>query len=122
MYKKTTSKFRRLYLLRMYLNSSTKAKIFKAMILSCITYDFTLNLNLAQTQRQKLQIIDRLAKKIVGKRQTSIKNEMKKQSVMLVRKFVQKETCENLKDYFKTRFQGRVTRNNNSSLQIPKQS
>ena len=92
MYKKTTSKLRRLYSLRMYFDSSIKAKIFKAMILPCITYNCTVNLNLTQTQRQKLQTIDRLAEKIIGKKQTSIENEIKKHSVMLVCKCVQKET------------------------------
>ena len=58
MYKKTTSKLRRLYSLRMYFKSSTKAKMVKAMILPCITYNCTINLNLTQTQRQKLQSID----------------------------------------------------------------
>ena len=120
MYKKTTSKLRRLYSLRMYFDSSTKAKIFKAMILPCITYNCTVNLNLTQTQRQKLQTIDRLAEKIIGKKQTSIENEIKKHSVMLVRKCVQKETCENFKDYFKIQSHDRVTRNNNYLLQIPK--
>ena len=92
MYKKTTSKLRRLYALRMYFDSSTKAKTFKAMILPCITYNCTVNLNLTRTQRQKLQTIDRLPEKIMGKKQTAIENEIKKHSVMLVRKCVQKET------------------------------
>ena len=93
MYKKTTSKLRRLYSLHMYFDSSTKAKTFKAMILPCITYNCTVNLNLTQAQRQKLQTIYQLAEKIIGKKQTSIENEIKKHSIMLVRKCVQKETC-----------------------------
>ena len=120
MYKKTTSKLHRLYSLRTYFESSTKAKIFKAMILPCIMYDCTVNLNLTQTQRQKLQTIDRLAEKIIGKKQTSIENEIKKHSVMLVYKCVKKETCENCKNYYKIQFRDRVTRNNNYLLQIPK--
>ena len=84
MYKKTTSKLCRLYSLRMYFDSSTKAKIFKAMILPCIMYNCTVNFNLTQTQRQKLQTINWLANKIIGKKQTSIENEIKKHSVMLV--------------------------------------
>ena len=120
MNKKTTSKFCRLYSLRMHFDSFTKAKIFKAMILPSITYNCTVNLNLTQTQRQKLQTIDRLAEKIIGKKQTSIKNEIKKHSLMLVRKYVQKETCENSKDYFKIQSHDRVTRNENYLVQIPK--
>ena len=43
MYRKTTSKLRRLYSLRMYFDSSPKAKIFKAMIFPCITYNCTID-------------------------------------------------------------------------------
>ena len=39
---------------------------------------------------------------------------------MLVRKCVQKETCENFKDYFKIQSHDQVTRNNSYLLQIPK--
>ena len=39
---------------------------------------------------------------------------------MLVRKCVQKKTCENFKDYFKIHPHDQVTRNNNYLLQIPK--
>ena len=77
-------------------------------------------MNLTQTQRQKLQTIDRLAEKIIGKKQTSIENEIKKHSVMLVCNCVQKKTCESFKDYFKIQSHDRVTRNNNYLLQIPK--
>ena len=120
MYQKATSKLGRLYPLCMYFDSFTKAKIFKVMILPCIPYNCTVNLNLTQTQRQKLEIIDRLAEKIIGKKQTSIENEIEKHSVMLVRKCVQKETCKNFKDYFKIQSHDQVTRNNNYLLQIPK--
>ena len=88
------------------------------MILPCIKYNCTVNLNLTQTQRQKLQTIDRLAEKIIEKKQ--IENETKKHSDMLVRKYVQKGTCENFEDYFKIQSHDRVTRNNNYLLQIPK--
>ena len=120
MYKKTTSKLHRLYSLCMYFHCFTKAKIFKAMILPCITYNSTVNLNLTQTQRQKLQTINQLAEKIIGKKQTSIENEIKNHSVMRVRKCLQKETCENFKDYFKIQPHYQVTWNNNYLLQIPK--
>ena len=39
---------------------------------------------------------------------------------MLVRKCVQKETCENFKDYFEIQSHDRVTRNKSYLLQIPK--
>ena len=68
MYKKTTSKLRRLYSLRKYLDISTKAKIFKAIILPFNSHNCFINLNLPETQRQKLQTNDRLAEKIVEKK------------------------------------------------------
>ena len=117
---KTTSKLRRYYSLCTYFDSSTKAKIFRALILPCIMHNCTLNLNLTQMQRQKLQTMDRLAKKMIGKKQTPIENGIRKHSVMLVRKCVQKETCENFKNYFKIQSHDWVTRNNNYFLQIPK--
>ena len=83
-------------------------------------YKCTVNLNLTQAQRQKLQTIDRLAENIIGKKETSIENEIKKHSVMLVRECVQKKTCENFKGYFKIQSHDRVTGNNNYLLQIPK--
>ena len=64
--------------------------------------------------------MDRLAEKIIGKKQTSIENEIKKYSVMLVHKCVQKKTCEDFKHYFKIQSHDRVTRNNNYLLQLPK--
>ena len=39
---------------------------------------------------------------------------------MLVRKYVQKETWENSKDYYKIQSHDRVTRNKNYLAQIPK--
>ena len=39
---------------------------------------------------------------------------------MLVLECIQKETCENFKDYFKIQSHNWVTQNNNYSLQIPK--
>ena len=104
----------------MNFDSSKKAKIFQAMILPCITSNCTVNLNLTQMQRQKLQTIDPSAEKIIGKKQTSIENGIKKHSVMLVHKCVQKETYENFKDYFKIHSHDHVTQINNYLLQIPK--
>ena len=119
-YKKQPPKLCSLYLLCMCFNSSAKARLFKVMILSCITYNCTINLNLAHTQRQKLHTINQFARKIIQKKQTSTENEIKKHSIMLVHKFIQKEICENFKDYFKIQSHDRVTGNSNYLLQIPK--
>ena len=119
MYKKTTSKLRMLYSLRKYLDQYAKVKIYRGMILPCITYNCTINLNLTQTQKQKLQTIDRLVAKVTGVKQPLVENEVKKHSVLLVRKCIEKLTCENFNDFFKIQSHGRVKRNNGYSLQIP---
>ena len=117
--KKATFTLCRLYSLRMYTDISIKDKIYKVIILPCITYNCTINLNLTPTQRQKLQTIDLLAEKVIGKKQTSIENEIKKHSVMLVYKFVQKEMWK-----FQWLFQNPVPWSSNMKqsylLQIPK--
>ena len=76
MYKKTTSKLGRLYSLRMYFDSFTKAKISKAMILPCITYNCTVNLNLTQTQRQNLQTKLKYAKNTFFSMGVTLYNEL----------------------------------------------
>ena len=101
MYKKTTAKLHMMYSLRSYLDQHSKIKIFRRMILPCITYNCTVNLDLNLTQRKKLQTIDRLATNVAGTRQPSVENEIKKRSIILVRKCVEKGTYKNSKDYFK---------------------
>jgi hypothetical protein len=90
------------------------------MILPCITYNCTINLHLTRTHKQKLQSIDRLAAKVTGEKQLVVEYEIRKHSVLLVRKCIEKEICVNLRDYFVIQSHNRVTRNNGCSLQIPK--
>ena len=119
MYKKTIAKLRMLYSLRKYLDQFSKIEIFRGMILPCITYNCAINLHLTQAQKQKLHSIDKLAAKTISGHKTVVENEIKKHSVLLVRKCMENETCENFKNYFKMNLHGRVTRNNGHSLKIP---
>ena len=57
----------------------------------------------AQTQKQKLQTIDRLAAKVTGVKQPLVENEIKKH-----RKCIEKGICEKFKYYFKVQSLGRV--------------
>ena len=70
------------------------------MILTCITYNCTVNMDLNLTQRKKLQTIDIFTTNVTGTRQPSVENEIKKRLIILVQKCVEKDTCKNFKDYF----------------------
>jgi len=120
MFKKTNAKLRMLFSLRKNLDQNALNKIYKGMILLCVTYNCTINLNLTQTQLQKLQNIDRMAMKVTGEQQPVVLNEIKKHSIMLVRKCLENQTCENFNDYFTKQLHDRVTRNNGFSLKVPK--
>ena len=119
MYKKTTAKLHMMYSLCSYLDQHSKIKVFRGMILPWITYNCTVNLDLNLTQRKKLQTINRLATNVIGSRQPSVKNEIKKRSIILAQKCAEKDTWKNFKDYFNIVSHDRETRNNGYSLQIP---
>ena len=100
MYKKTTAKLCMMYSLHSYLDQLSKIKIFCGMILPCITYNCTVNMDLNLTQIKKLQTIDIFTTNVTGTRQPSVENEIKKRLIILVQKCVEKDTCKNFKDYF----------------------
>ena len=117
-YKRSVAKLRMLSSLQSYLDESSKRKIYNGMILPCITYNCTVNLNLSQTQRNKLKSIDNLAARVIGTSQP-VENALKKQSIMLVRKCLEGRTCTSFRDYFKVQSHGRGTRNDGYRLEIP---
>ena len=108
-----------LHSLRNYLDSNSRIKIFRGMVLPCVTYSCTVSLDFNQTQRRKLQSIDRLVAKISGTKQTLVENEIKKHSILLVRKCIKQKTCSNFQNYFQIASHERVTRNNGSLITIP---
>ena len=118
-YKRSVSKLRMLSSLQSYLDDSSKRKVYNGMILPCITYNCTVNLNLSQTQRNKLKSIDNLAETVTGTSQPPVENVLKKQSILLVRKCLERKTCTNFIDYFKVQSHGGGTRNDGYKLQIP---
>ena len=113
------SKLRIMSTLRNYLDNSTKSKIYRCMILPCITYNCTVSLNWNQTQKKKFESIDKLAAKVTGSIQPVVINEIKKRSIMLVRKCIDNTTCKNFKKYFVLQNHGRGTRNDGFKLKIP---
>lgn len=118
-YKRAMAKLRVMSSLRNYLDNSTKSKIFRCMILPCITYNCTVNLSLNQTQKKKLNSIDKLAARVTGSIQPLVGNEIMIRSIMLVRKCIDNKTCGTFNQYFVLQNHGRGTRNDGFKLKIP---
>ena len=113
------SKLRILLSLSKYLTNVAKVKVYKGMIMPCLTFNCTVNLNFTNTQEKRLTSLDRLAAKVLGKEQTPTKNEILKHAVLLVRKCLDNEACELFHDYFQKMNHNKATRNNKISLRIP---
>ena len=118
-YKRSMSKLRILLSLSKYLTNDAKVKVYKRMIMPCLTFNCTVNLNFTNTQEKRLTSLDRLAAKVLGKEQTPTKNEILKHAVLLVRKCLDKEACELFHDYFQKLNHNKATRNSRVSLRIP---
>ena len=118
-YKRSMSKLRILLSLSKYLTNVAKVKVYKGMIMPCLTFNCTVNLNFTNTQEKRLTSLDRLAAKVLGKEQTPTKNEILKHAVLLVRKCLDNEACELFHDYFQKMNHNKATRNNKISLRIP---
>ena len=118
-YKKCMAKLRLLRSISKNIDSVAKVKVYKGMILPCLTFNCTVNLNLTATQEKKLQSIDRLTTNVLCKEQTKSKNEILKHSVLLVRKCLDEMVCENFKNYFEKLSHQQTTRNTRISLKIP---
>lgn len=118
-YKKCMAKLRLLKSISNQIDSVAKVRIYKGMILPCLTFNCTVNLNLNATQERKLKSIDKLTTNVLGKKQTNSKNEILKHSVVIVRKCLDGMVCENFDNYFEKLSHRFTTRNNKISLKIP---
>ena len=119
-YKKVSGKLRLLFSLRPYISPETRVKIYKGMLLPILLYACTTNLSLTNTQLSKLLSLDRRIARLTTKKQTPIQNEMKKHAVLLVRKCLDRQCCENFLNFFTLRAHEQNTRNNGFMLEVPK--
>ena len=100
--------------------------IYNCMILPILTYCGVLNLNLTQTQLNKLISLQERATKAVFLNGTpevglqSVTNCKKKRACELVKKIVVGDICDSLKDHFTLNNHVRVTRNNGFTVTLPK--
>lgn len=120
LYKKMSAKLRLLSMLKPNLTQNAVNKIYTGMLLPTLLYCSTTGLNLTNSQQNKLQSIDKRVRKITGKCQTPIINEIKKHAVILVRKCMSDTVCCNFENFFQVKSHSKNTRNNNYQLTVPK--
>ena len=119
-YKKASSRLRLLQKIRPFLTTKAAKLIYQSMIVPVITYSSLINLNLTNTQLNKLKSIDRRAFNITGcKNLPSIEGTIRKNCCKTVRKCIDGRTCENFLNYFTVIEHNQNTRNKNSSLRLP---
>ena len=125
-YKKASGKLRLLAKIRSYLDQATAATIYHSMILPTFTYCGILQLKYTNTQMSRLSSLHTRALKIVSgdvrpnQKLTSVVNANKTRACKLVRKCLERETCEQLQNYFTLQEHERQTRNNNYTLKLPR--
>ena len=78
------------------------------------------NLNLNNTQIKKLQSISNRITSLSNTTIIDFHMEMKKHAATIVRKCLEKDTCENFHKYFELKSHNINTRNNGLSVQLPK--
>ena len=87
-YKKASNRLRLLSRMKSYLTSDAGLKIYEMMIIPLVTYSSSIHLNYNQSQKQKLQSIDRRATNIIdnGNVTTSIENYANRERFLFVKK------------------------------------
>ena len=124
--RKSTSRLKLLTLIRSNVTSLAAYQIFRAMVQSIIIYGSSTNLNLNRSNIDRLNSIDRRARKIINKRQVDrhiiepTLNVMKCQACCLVKKCMLGEASVLLANHFEQNNHGVNTRNQNAFIRLPK--
>ena len=124
--KKTSGRLRLLAKIRSYLDQATAVAIYHSMILPTFTYCGILQLKYTNTQLSRLSSLHLRALKIIfgdarpNQELTSVVNANKSRACKLVRKCLDKDTCEQFQNYFTLREHEKQTRGNKSTLELPK--
>ncbi len=125
-YKKASGRLRLLAKIRSYIDHATAATIYNSMILPTFTYCGILQLKYTNTQLGRLSSLHSRSLKVVygdikpNKKLTSVVNANRIRACKLVRKCLDKETCEQLQNHFKLQEHEKHTRNNKYTLKLPR--
>ena len=120
-YKRCSGRLRLLSKLRGSLTDAAALRIYQAMILPIMTYAGIVKLNYNKSQLTKMTSLDNRAKEVIGtKNLPLIWNTIKKRSISVVRKCLDKDVCENFQGYFEVNTHNLCTRNSGTLLKLPK--
>lgn len=119
-YKKTSSKLRLLEALKPCLTKRAVHKIYHGVILPTLLFNCVVDLNFSRTRLNLLSSIDRRVAAILGEKQTCVIDEIYKHAVLLVKKCLDCNICEDLESYFEFNIHCQNTRQNSTMLSIPK--
>ena len=126
--KTSNSRFRLLQKVRPYLTTLSAKTLYQTMILPIITYGSLVNLNLTETQRNRMNRFHNCAVDIILYRDTKIdRNDIVSliqsfsiKACKIVRKSLDGSTCSNFLEYFQRSNHNKNTRNNKFSAKLPK--
>jgi hypothetical protein len=121
-YKKASTGLRLLERIKDHLTPDARRKVYQMMILPLLTYSSGVDLEKTDGQVKLFSSIERRAKNIIddGKIVNNIHNEITKQSCNYIRNCLDGTVCNNFKNYFTIMNHQINTRNNNSSLRLPR--
>ena len=125
-YKRASGRLRLLAKLRDYLDVTSAKTIYRLMILPTFTYCGILQLKLTATQSKRLaSFYDRSLRIIQGNSSTdsdilSVASANSIRACKLVRKCIDRETCDIFRGYFEVQEHETKTRNNRCLLKLPK--
>ena len=127
-YKKAASRLRLLSFIRQSLTPNVTAMVYNTMIRPTITYNFTTNLNITETQKKRLESLDKRAEKITncGIKRNNIKIESsfqvtRRYACCFVKKCLLNHHANEIFDsYFRAVDHSMNTRNNNKLVKLPR--
>ena len=120
MYKKASSKLKLLSHIKYFLTKRATQQVYFSVIQPGIKYNCITNLNLTRTQKEKLKSLDTRVSKLIDEKKVNTFDSLNKHAVMIVRKCVDGDICENFLNYFELNNHQKVTQNNNYLLKVPK--
>ena len=119
-YKRASKKLGVLRKLMSFLTLEAARLLYTSVIVSAFKYNCILHLNLNETQKKKLQSLERQADTMLRTKTTPIMNVLNKQAVLTVRKCLDKTIAPSFQDYFSLRQHRVNTRNNNLLVNLPR--
>ena len=119
-YRKASGRIGLLRKLKGYLTQAAALSIYKMMVIPTLTYAGPVKLSFTKTQLEKMDSLERRANSIIQLDVPKIYNQILKEACILTRKCLIETTCENFHGYFAPISHTTSTRNNKTSIVLPR--